>query len=101
VASGDQDGTVLVKEMGTSHADFFRILPQALGTDDYEVTGTDILMRDGDRWFEISLGPEGRRTIALLSLPTTTVTLRLVNYGEAELASTLARFDLYYRRGGG
>jgi hypothetical protein len=101
VVSQSDDAAVFFKEMGIDHADFFRILPQALGTDDCEVTGTNVVMRDGDKRFEISLGPEGKRTIALLNLPVTMVTIRLINYGEADLASALERFDLYYRRGGG
>ena len=101
MVSPPDDAAVFVKEMGIDHADFFRILPQALGTDDYEVTGTSVVMRDGDKRFDISLGAEGKRTIALLNLPVTIVTIRLVNYDEAELASALKRFDLYYRRGGG
>ena len=101
VASGANDDTVFVKEMGIGHEDFFRILPRALDTDDYEVNGTDIVMRDGEKRFEISLGPEIIRSIALFKLPVTMVTLRLVNYGDADREATLARFDLYFRRGGG
>lgn len=99
--SGANDDTVFVKEMGIGHEDFFRILPRALGTNDYEVSGTDIVMRDGDKRFEISLGPEKVRTLALMKLQVTMVTLRLANYSEAERVAVLARFDLYFRRGGG
>jgi hypothetical protein len=87
--------------MGINHRDFFRILPKALGTEDYERMGDRVRLENGDKNLDISLGPEGRRTIALLSLPVTRVTLQFTNYGEAELADAMARFDLYYRRGGG
>jgi hypothetical protein len=93
--------TVFDKEMGINHRDFFRILPTALGTTEYERTGTRIRMENGDQCLEISLGPEGKRTIALMTLPMTQVTLRFTNYGETELTRALARFDLYFRRGGG
>jgi hypothetical protein len=101
VANAGENGAVLFKEMGINHRDFFRILPQALETEDYQVTGTEIVMGDGDKRLEISLGPEKVRTIALMKLPVTMVTLRLVNYGDDDRKATLARFDLYYRRGGG
>ncbi len=95
------DSAVFVKEMGIGHADFFRILPQALGTTDYEHSANRVVLEGGGKRLELTLGPEGKRTIALLSLPVTMVTLKFANYGEAELAGALKRFDLYFRRGGG
>ena len=59
------------------------------------------MLEGGGKRLEISLGPEGKRTIALLALPVTVVTLRFTGYGEAELEEAMARFDLYFRRGGG
>ncbi len=101
VASEAGDSAVFVKEMGINHVDFFRILPTALDTTDYQRSATGAVLENGDKRLEISLGPEGKRTIALLSLPVTRVTLRFVNYGADELTSAMARFNLYYRRGGG
>ncbi len=95
------DKVVSVKEMGIDHADFFRILPQALGTTDYERSASRVVLESGGKRLEITLGPEGKRTIALLSLPVTMVTLSFTNYGEAELAGAMERFDFYFRRGGG
>lgn len=101
VAEESSDAIVFVKEMGVSHADFFRIIPRALGTTDYSRSVTGIVLEDGDKRLEITIGPEGKRTIALLSLPVTTVTLTFSNYNQAELTSALDRFNLYFRRGGG
>ena len=101
MAKPPDDSAVFDKEMGINHRDFFRILPQALGTTDYARTGNRIRMESGKKRLEISLGPEGKRTIALMSLPVTMVNLRFTNYGEAELDDAMARFDLYFRRGGG
>ncbi len=101
VAKPPDEGAVFVKEMGINHADFFRILPKALGTDDYAQTGNGAVLEDGGKRLEISLGPEGKRTIALLTLPVTMVTMRFTGYGEAELDDAMKRFDLYFRRGGG
>lgn len=101
MAKPPDDSTVFDKEMGINHRDFFRILPKALGTTDYERTGNKIRMESGNKRLEISLGPEGKRTIALMSLPVTMVNLKFTNYGKAELDDAMARFDLYFRRGGG
>ena len=101
MAEKPSESTVFDKEMGINHRDFFRILPKALGTEDYERTGNRIRLENGDKILEISLGPEGKRTIALMTLPVTRVNVRFTNYGEADLADALARFDLYFRRGGG
>ena len=101
VAEPPDEPTVFVKEMGINHADFFRILPKALDTDDYARTGDGAVLEGGGKRLEISLGPEGKRTIALLALPITRVTLRFTGYGEAELDGAMKRFDLYFRRGGG
>lgn len=101
MASKSGDSAVFVKEMGINHADFFRILPKALGTPDYARSGNRVVLENGEKRLEITLGPEGKRTIALLSLPITMVTMRFENYGADELTSAMERFDLYYRRGGG
>ncbi len=90
-----------VKEMGIGHRDFFRILPKALGSGDYEIAGNRIRFGDAARYLEIELSPEGERRIALLTLPVTQVSLVFHGYGEAEIAKALDRFDLYFRRGGG
>lgn len=95
------DRAVFVKEMGINRADFFRILPTALDTTDYQRSADGAVLENGGKRLEISLGPEGKRTIALLSLPVTMVTLAFENYGAEELTSAMARFDLYFRRGGG
>lgn len=89
------------KEMGIGHDDFFRILPRALGSDDYRVDGPRIRFGDETRYFDIELSPEGSRSLALLTLPVTHVTLVFHGYSEADAKAALDRFDLYYRRGGG
>ncbi len=89
------------KEMGIGHKDFFRILPRALGSNDYSVDGSRIRFGDETRHLQIELSPEGSRTIALLTLPVTHVTLVFHGYSEADSKAALHRFDLYYRRGGG
>ncbi|MFQ5784442.1 MAG: hypothetical protein ACE5H8_06425 [Alphaproteobacteria bacterium] len=101
MADDPNDGPVFTKEMGISHADFFRILPKALGASDYRIEGDRIRLGDADRHLDITLAAEGVRRIASITLPVTRVTLAFHGYAPAEVAATLERFDLYYRRGGG
>lgn len=91
----------VTKEMGITHADFFRLLPVALGTEDYAVTPTSATAEAGSKSVRIDLGPEGTRQIALLALPQTTVTIALDGYDDEEAEAFMVRFDRAYQRGGG
>lgn len=71
--------------------------------------GAQALRREGDRWsggdaergWEFRLAALAPRRIALLELPVTRVDLRLRGYSEDEAKAFVARFELYFRRGGG
>ena len=95
------DAITIDKEMGISHREFFRILPGALGTDDYTIDGNQITVGEGNGRLEIILSAETRRRIALLTLPVTHVRLRFVGYGAEQAAAALATFDRAFQRGGG
>ncbi len=91
----------LVREMGLAHADFWRLLPQAVGDCPWRADGTRVGIEvDGGR-VEIELGPEGERRIAGLTLPSTTVRFRWEGVARPAFDAFLERFDRYYRRGGG
>lgn len=96
-----EDAIRVDKEMTISHRDFFRILPGALGTDDYRVDGNTIAVGAGGRRLEILLSAETQRRIALLTLPVTHVSLEFVGYDADEAAAALGRFDRAFQRGGG
>jgi hypothetical protein len=92
---------VITKEMALTRAGFFRGIAKALGTDAYGATADGVVLdRDGRR-FEITLGPERRRRIALMEIETMDVTLIFSGYSEAEQANALALFDRAFQRGGG
>ena len=98
--------TVLVaksvtKEMGLTHADFFRTISSALATDNYQWSEFGVVYKNGHRRLEIILGPESNRRIALLSIPSTDVTMAFSGYTDDEITDFLARFDQVFRRGGG
>jgi len=94
-------GPVVEKEMSISHADFLRLLPRALGTEDFSLEGNRIRLDRPGRRLEITLGPEGERRIARLTLPVTRVRLVFSGYGAEEARAALCRFDRAYQRGGG
>lgn len=89
------------KQMGITHAEFLRLLPRALGTDDFRVSANSIeaVLSTGN--VRIELGPEGERRIALMRMPMTSVKITLDRISEPDVDAFLARFDRAYQRGGG
>lgn len=93
---------VIEKEMALTHAEFFRLLARAVGTETYEVVDGAIRVDGGaGRIVEIVLGPETPRRIALLEIPSTRVQISLSGFPGAEAAAWLGRFERTYQRGGG
>ncbi len=101
VAGGTSKSTIIKKEMALTHADFFRTLPQALGSSDYKKTGAKVSLNGGPKRLEISLGPERTRQIANLSIPVIDVTLEFTGYAKAERDAALKLFDRMFQKGGG
>ena len=93
--------TVIKKEMALTHRDFFRIIPRALGTDDYVKSGQKVVLENGERLLEISLGPERERRIAQLAVPVTEVTLTFRGYAKADRTAALRLFERMFQKGGG
>ena len=88
--------------MGLSHGEFFRTLPSAMGDTPYRVEGGAVVADTGrGRSLRIELGPEGRRRIALLSVPVTEVRLSFEGYAPAEMEAFMTYFLSRYQRGGG
>ena len=96
-----QNDIVIVKEMGLSHREFFRTIASALGSDRFKRWDTRILLTEGDLVLNIELGVEGERRIAMMVVPRTIVTLAFKNYTKAQVAATIKRFDMVFKRGGG
>ena len=95
------DPVTVEKEMALTHRDFFRIIPRALGTDDFEKKPAGVVLEDGDKRLEVTLGPERSRRIAMMEIPACNVTLVFSGYGEEERASALHLFDRMFQKGGG
>ncbi len=92
---------VVEKEMALTHADFFRTIASALGTDDFEKKPDGVVLEDGDKRLEVNLGPERERRIAMMEIPACDVTLVFSGYGEEERAAALDLFWRTFQKGGG
>lgn len=91
----------IVYEMTISHSEFFRTLPAVMGALPYVVDGSEVSSVQDTRRLKINLSPEGRRNFGPIPLPVTHVELGFDGYREEEAKVFLARFNNYYRRGGG
>jgi len=89
------------REMGLTHADFWRLLPRAMGNHSYTVEGTTVLANVDNGKLEITIGPPLERRIALLRLPYSVVSFTFDGVTEAQQLAFKDHFDLHFRRGGG
>jgi hypothetical protein len=92
---------IINKEMGLTHADFFRTIQSAIGDKDLELNRRGVVLRKKDKKLEIFLGPERERKIGLLVFPVTDVSFKFYGYESSRVKSVIKRFDLRFKRGGG
>lgn len=92
---------IFTREMGYTHADFFRTLPAAIENKPHVIDGKQIIVMEDDRSLTITLAPETQRKIASLQLPVTQVTFYFSGYSQSDVDDFMQRFELYFRRGGG
>lgn len=88
-------------EMQCSHAEFFRELPEACGNLPFEVIGERVIVHDRSREVHIKLRDEPIRHLGSLSLPMEEITLRFIDYSEAEADAFLKNFIGHVMRTGG
>lgn len=89
-------------DMGATHAEFFRLLPMALCSDDFEVDGSEIRYAAGPGMdVKITLGQEAIRKIALIEIPTMPVRIELSGFSDEQATAFKKLFDRAYQRGGG
>lgn len=87
--------------MGISHAEFHRIRPALCDDAEVELLDNGLRARWSNRYLTITLAPETQRRIALLSLPSTLVTIEFFGFTDEQRAAFLAHFDRRFQRGGG
>lgn len=87
--------------MGFSHQEFRRALTRTYAGADLTQHADGADVRHGAGVVRIRMGPERIRRIALLALPSIHVTFTFEDLDTAEREDFMARFELYFRRGGG
>ncbi len=89
------------REMGLTHAEFFRSLPPAVAPRSFTIEGHRVVIEHGAGRIEIELGPRQDRRIASLRLPYVVVRFTFTGVTGAERERFLSRFERYFQRGGG
>jgi len=97
----DEKKYTIYKEMALTHSDFFHWLPKAIKGKTHKVEGSCIKIESSDGIWTIQLGKEGKRHLALLSIPTTPVMMIFEGYSTSSRNAALERFDRAFHRGGG
>ena len=88
-------------EMQCTHAEFFRELPEACGNLPFEVIGERVVVHDHGREVHIKLRDEPIRHLGSLALPMEQITLKFIDYSEAEANKFLETFVGHVMRTGG
>lgn len=87
--------------MAITREEFMRSLPAAVDFASYRIVDERIEHREPDRCWRIELQKLPDRTIGLLRLARHRVDFLFEGYSSEEIRHHMARFELYYRRGGG
>lgn len=89
------------RELGLTHAEFFRSLPPAIAQRPCTIEGNRVVIEHGDGRVEIELGPRQDRRIASLRLPYLVARFTFIGLSGSEREQFMARFERYFQRGGG
>ena len=91
----------IVKDMGITHADFFRMLPNAVGDRNCQIRKDGATLIRGKERILISMGPEQERRIAMIRLPHVMVSFSFEAMTAEQVQAFIKRFDRAFQRGGG
>lgn len=86
-------------EMGYTHADFFRLLPSAMGANPYEINGLEVNCTLPSGTLKITLGEELERRLVLVVMPYIHVTFEYKNVSDADRERFIKYFDLRFMKG--
>lgn len=90
-----------VREMGISHAEFFRTLSSALEGEQFTVSDHGARVSYAGGIIELTLSEERIRKLGSLVLPSTVVEFKFSGLSQQQADRFMDRFELYFRRGGG
>jgi hypothetical protein len=88
-------------DMTITQADFRRLLPAAVSHVRFDEKDGTFSHGDGVRGWRIDLSPLPQLQIGLIRLERHRVEFRFSGYSPKETEEFMARFELYFRRGGG
>ena len=89
----------IVKEMGYTHADFFRLLPRAMGNYPYEIDGLQVNCVLPTGTLKITLGEEQGRRLVLVVLPRTEITFEYQDVSDEDREAFIEYFELRFMKG--
>jgi hypothetical protein len=89
------------REMTITCDDFMRILPKAIGSHEFAVSGQQIFFSNKIYTMRIKLSDQQQWGIGSLTLPRLRVEISLENCSEAEANAAIGQFDRSYQKGGG
>lgn len=87
------------KEMGYTHADFFRLLPRAMGDNPYVIDGLQVQCTLPSGSLKITLGKECERRLFLVVMPYTNITFEYYGVSEEDRETFIKYFDLRFMKG--
>lgn len=88
-------------DMTTTPSDFRRLLPAAVNHAPYVELDGSFVHRDSARAWRIGVEALPPLRIGLIRLERQRVLFDFDGYSESEIEQFMARFELYFRRGGG
>jgi len=89
----------IVKEMGYTHTDIFRLLPNAMGDTPFKIDGLKITGQLETGTVTITLGPERERKLVLVVIPQTKVTFDYNDVSDENRLKFTEYFDLRFMKG--
>jgi len=87
--------------MAVTHKDFFRILPNAMGSHPYTIEGNSVMASVDGGEVRITIGPQQVRKIALMEIHHCDVEFTYSKLSEEQYDEFRRYFELRYQRGGG
>jgi len=88
-------------EMTTTLEEFRRRLPAAVGNVPFVEENGSFAHREGDRSWRIGLEPLPQLQAGAMQLERHRVDFQFSGYSDREVEDFMARFEMYFRRGGG
>ena len=88
-------------DMTTTRAEFRRLLPAAVDHVPFDEEDSAFVHRHGGRAWRIGIKPLPQLRLGLIRLERHQIDFAFEGYSAGEIEAFMARFEMYFRRGGG